>query len=57
MSNFTHCLSEDHRGMEFLCDFCNVLLEAPNIWYYRVNKDDKYPSHATCWKCFVSMEG
>jgi hypothetical protein len=55
MSNWTHCTMESHRGMEFLCDFCNKLLDYPNIYYLRSNKNDIQPSHACCYKCMEAF--
>ena len=54
--HFTHCLSENHRGLEFCCEFCNVLLNSPNIWYFRSDVNDRFPSHACCWGCMMTMQ-
>ena len=48
---FTHVSEEIHRGMEFCCDFCNDLLEIPNIWYLRTHSRNEHPSYAVCSPC------
>tara|TARA_R110002012_G_scaffold225136_1_gene397122 strand:+ start:1424 stop:1597 length:174 start_codon:yes stop_codon:yes gene_type:complete len=44
---------EIHRGMEMFCDMCNAQYPA---WYYRISKDDKYPSYCICEACKEEIE-
>jgi len=44
---------EIHRGLEVFCDMCNS--QWPN-WYYRISKDDKYPSYCICEPCKEEIE-
>jgi len=50
---FTYYSDEIHRGMEMFCDMCNS--QWPR-WYYRISKNDKYPSYCICGSCMDEIK-
>jgi hypothetical protein len=53
MPSFTFYSDEKHRGVELYCDMCNS--QWPQ-WYYRLNKNDVWPSYCICESCMDEIK-